>query len=132
MAPLIEYRIVNYSTALKLYYEYVTAEVNRAGDDDLKARVVAAFSELYDRSFGYRLIYSLRNAFQHGVRGLVSLRMTARLADGSDTERESEAHAHLEKDAFASGRGNAAVRQQVRELDDRFQALSGRRPAVSV
>ena len=60
----------------------------------------------------------MRNAFQHGVRGLVSLRMTARLADGSDTERESEAHAHLEKDAFAAGRGNAAVRQQVREMDD--------------
>jgi hypothetical protein len=118
MAPLIEYRILNYSTALKLYHQHVTAQVNRTGDDDLKARVAAAFSELYDRSFGYRLIYSMRNAFQHGVRGLVSLRMTARLADGSDTERESEAHAHLEKDAFAAGRGNAAVRQQVREMDD--------------
>jgi len=118
MGPLIEYRILNYSTALKLYCEHVTAQVNRTGDDDLKARVAAAFSELYDRSFGYRLIYSMRNAFQHGVRGLVSLRMTARLADGSDTERESEAHAHLKKDAFAAGRGNAAVRQQVREMDD--------------
>ncbi len=60
----------------------------------------------------------MRNAFQHGVRGLVSLRTTARLADGSDTERESEAHAHLAKDAFAAGRSNAAVRQQVREMDD--------------
>lgn len=118
MASLIEYRILNYSTALKLYHEYVTAQVNRTGDDDLKARVAEAFSELYDRSFGYRLIYSMRNAFQHGVRGLVSLRMTARLADGSDTERESEAHAHLEKETFGAGRGNAAVRQQVRATDD--------------
>lgn len=80
--------------------------------------MAAAFSELYDRSFGYRLIYSMRNAFQHGARGLVSLQMTARLADGSDTERESEAHVHLKKDAFAAGHGNAAVRQQVREMDD--------------
>jgi len=118
MASLIEYRILNYSTALRLYHEYVTAHVNRTGDDDLTARVAAAFSELYDRSFGYRLIYSMRNAFQHGVRGLVSLRMTSRLADGSDTERESEAHAYLEKDSFAASRANAAVRQQVRETHD--------------
>ncbi len=117
IAPLIEYRILNYSTALKLYHEHVTAEVNRTGDDDLKARVEAAFSELYDRSFGYRLIYSMRNAFQHGVRGLLSLQMTARIAEGSDTKRESEAHALLKKDTFAAGRSNAAVRQQVREMD---------------
>jgi hypothetical protein len=118
MAPLIEYRILNYSTALKLYHEHVIAQVNRTGDEELRARVAAAFSELYDRSFGYRLIYSMRNAFQHGVRGLVSPQMTARLRDGSDTERESEGHAHLAKDRFATGRGNAAVRQQVREMDD--------------
>jgi len=105
MPPLIEYPILNYSTALKLFQEHVTEQVNRTGDDDVKVRVTAAFSELYDRSFGYRLIYSMRNAFQHGVRGLVSLRMTARLADGSDTKRKSETHAHLEKDAFAAGRG---------------------------
>jgi hypothetical protein len=118
MAPLIEYRILNYSTALKLYDEHVTAQVNRTDDGELKARVAAAFSEVYDRSFGYRLIYSMRNAFQHGVRDLLSLRMTARLADGPDTERESEAYAYLKKDAYAAGRSNAAVRQQVREMDD--------------
>lgn len=117
MGPLIEYRIVNYSTSLKLYHEYVKAQVNRTGGDELKAGVAAAFSDVYDRSFGYRLIYSMRNAFQHGVRDLVTLRMTARLADGSDTERESEAHALLKKDAFAVSRANAAVRQQVREMD---------------
>lgn len=118
MAPLIEYRILNYSTALRLYHEYVTAQANRAGDDHLTTRVAAAFSELYDRSFGYRLIYSMRNAFQHGARGLVSLQMTVRLVGGSDTEREAEAHAFLEKDTFAAGRSNAAVRQQVREMND--------------
>jgi hypothetical protein len=116
MTQVIEYRIINYSTALKLYHEYVTAQVNRTGDDDLKAQVAAAFSETYDRSFGYRLIYSMRNAFQHGVRGLVSLRMTARLADGSDAARESEAYAYVEKDAFAASRANAAVRRHVLEL----------------
>ncbi|UIK88345.1 hypothetical protein [Arthrobacter polaris] len=46
MAQLIEYRILNYSTALKLYDEHVTAEVNRTGDEELKARVAAEFSEL--------------------------------------------------------------------------------------
>jgi hypothetical protein len=44
--------------------------------------------------------------------------MTARLVDGSDTEREAEAQALLEKDTFAAGRGNAAVRRQVREMHD--------------
>jgi hypothetical protein len=117
MAPLIEYRILSYSTALNLYHEYVTAQVNRIGDEELKARIVAAFSDSYDRSFGYRLIYSMRNAFQHGVRGLVSLQTTVRLARGSDTERESKAQAHLAKDAFVASRSNAAVRQQVREID---------------
>lgn len=118
MAQLIEYRIINYSTALKLYHEYVSAQVKRTADDDVKGQVEAAFSETYDRSFGYRLMYTMRNAFQHGVRGLVSLRMTARLAAGSDTERELEAYAHLEKVAFAASRANAAVRRQVREVDD--------------
>lgn len=118
MATLLEYRILNYSTSLKLYHEYVIAQVNRTGDEEVKARVEAEFSTLYDRSFGYRLIYSMRNAFQHGVRGLVSLRATVRLVDGSDTELESEAHAYLAKDVFAAGRSNAAVRRQVRGTDD--------------
>lgn len=118
MMPLIEYRILNYSTALKLYHEHVTAQVNHTGDEELKARVATEFSELYDRSFGYRLMYSMRNAFQHGVRGLVSLKMTARLADKPNAERESEARAHLAKDVFVAGRSNAAVRRQVGEMDD--------------
>ncbi|SFP67729.1 hypothetical protein SAMN05660464_3888 [Geodermatophilus dictyosporus] len=118
MAQLIEYRIINYSTALKLYHEHVSAQVKRTADDDVKGQVEAAFSETYDRSFGYRLMYWMCNAFQHGVRGLVSLQMTARPAAGSDTERESEAYAHLEKVAFAASRANAAVRRQIREVDD--------------
>lgn len=116
MGPLIEYRILSYSTALKLYKEHVTAQANRIGDAELQDRVAAAFSEVYDRSFGYRLIYSMRNAFQHGVRGLLSLHMAARLAEGSDSGRESEAHAHLEKEVFADSRSNAAVRRQVRDM----------------
>jgi hypothetical protein len=118
MIPLIEYRILNYSTALKLYHEHVTAQVNRTGDEELKVRVAKEFSALYDRSSGYRLVYSMRNAFQHGVRGLVSFKMTSRLTDGSDTRTESEAHAYLAKDAFEASRANAAVRRQVRETSD--------------
>lgn len=117
MMQLIEYRILNYSTALKLYHEHVTAQVNRTGDEELRARVAKEFSNLYDRSFAYRLVYSMRNAFQHGTRGLVSFKVTARLIDGSDTERESAAHAYLAKDTFASGRNNAAVRHEVRGMD---------------
>ncbi|WP_104133836.1 hypothetical protein [Cryobacterium sp. Y62] len=118
MGQLIEHRILNFSTALKLYHAHVTAQVNRIGDGELKDRVASAFSETYDRNFGYRLIYSMRNAFQHGVRDLLSLQMTARLAKGSEADRESEVHAYLKKDAFAASRSNATVRQQVRDMDD--------------
>ncbi|MGI8416163.1 MAG: hypothetical protein ACR2P2_08140 [Nakamurella sp.] len=118
MAPLIEYRILNLSTALKMYHEHVCAQVNRTGDDGLKQRISETFSELYDRSFGYRLLYSMRNAFQHGVRGLVRLEMTARLADGSDTERESEALFNLDKTAFAASRANGTVRREVAAMPD--------------
>ena len=123
MVPLIEYRILGYSTALKLYHEHVMAQVNRTGDVGLKAQVSKEFSEVYDRSFGYRLIYSMRNAFQHGVRGLVALRLTARFADGSDTETESEVHAYLVKDIFSASRANAAVRRQVRERKNDIDLL---------
>lgn len=118
MVPLVEYRILSYSTALKLYQEHVTAQVNRTDDVELKAQVAKEFSEVYDRSFAYRLIYSMRNAFQHGVRGLVTLSMTARLVEGSSTETESEVHAYLVKNNFAASRANAAVRRQVRETDN--------------
>lgn len=118
MLPLIEYRILNYSTALKLYHEHVTAQMNRTVEEKLMTRAEAEFSEPYDRSFGYRLINSMRNAFRHGVRGLVNFGMTARLADGSHTERGSMAHAQLSKEAFVASRSNAAVRRQVREMED--------------
>jgi hypothetical protein len=44
--------------------------------------------------------------------------MTARLVDGSETERESEAYARLDKEGFAASRANAAVGKQVREIND--------------
>lgn len=116
MAPLVEYRFLNYSTALKLYQEYVRAEINRTSVGDLKAQVEAILSEAYDGSFGYRLMYSMRNAFQHGVGGLVSLQVTARLVEGPNIERESEAHAYLEKEAFSASGANATVRQNVRDM----------------
>lgn len=117
MPALIEYRMLNYSTALKLYDEYIRAQANRTGDEVVQEKVATALSELYDGNFGYRLIFAMRNAFQHGVQGLLTLRMTASLIDGSVAERESEAHALLEKSTFATSRANAAIRQQVRNAD---------------
>jgi len=118
IAPLVEYRILGYSTALWMYYEYVMAELNRRRDEDLSADVKAKFSRLYDESFGYRLVFSLRNAFQHGVRSLVSLQAKVALVDGSDRERETEARAPLDKDKFVGSRANATVRREVRALND--------------
>lgn len=118
MMRLIEYRILGYSTALKLYQEQVMAQVNRNGNEELKVRVAKEFSEVYDRSFGYRLIYSMRNAFQHGVHGLVAARLKARLLEGSDTKTEANVHAYLVKESFGASRANATVRRQVREMNE--------------
>lgn len=123
MAPTIEYRILGFSTALRLYHEYVTAQLNRTHDDERRDRVSAVFSEAYDGSFAYRLLYSMRNAFQHGVH-LVSLRMAARIVNSTDTQRESEVRAQLNKGTFTASRANAAVRQEVSKLDDDIDLMT--------
>ncbi|WP_380167748.1 hypothetical protein [Jannaschia sp. R86511] len=112
MPPLINYRIINFSAALKMYYEYTVARVNRTKDTDLKTKVLAEFSDTYDSSFQYRLAFSLRNALQHGEPNLVSLTMTTRVAGDGETT-EAEVQAHLNKDAFIATRANAAVRREV-------------------
>ncbi|WP_139146446.1 hypothetical protein [Arthrobacter sp. SW1] len=43
LPQLIEYRILNFSTALKLYDEHVSAQVNRTGNDQLAVVVRASF-----------------------------------------------------------------------------------------
>jgi len=123
VVPLLEYRILNFSTAVKLYHEHITATVNRTKNEDLKNQVASAFSQLYDTSLGYRISYSMRNAFLHEGRALLSLQMTARLVDGSNTEKEAEAHAYLDKDAFGATGTNATVRKQVRESDGDLDLL---------
>ena len=123
MMQLLDYRLLNFSTSLRLYHEHVMAQVNRDGDKATKTAVSKAFSEVYDRSFAYRLLYSLRNAFQHGVRGLITLRMTIRLVEGSDTEREAEAYALLQTDTFVASRANAAVRREVQNGPDDVDLL---------
>lgn len=129
--PLLEYRLVVFSTALKMYGEYVTAHVNRTNDPALKQNVRSAFSELYDRSFGYRLIYAMRNAVQHGVGSLIRFEGRARLVGDSDTEVESESHIYLQKDVFGASKAKAVVRQQVRELDDDLDLIPLCRDAYS-
>lgn len=112
-----------FSTALKMYDEYVAAHVNRMEDETLKQKVGTASSELYGNSFGYRLIYSMRNAIQPGVGNLIRLEGAARLVRGSDTEVESELHIYLQREAFDASKANAAVRKQVRELNDDLDLL---------
>lgn len=118
MPPLVEYRVLGYSTALWMYYEYILAEVNRRGDETLKQTIKAAFSDLYDRSRGYRIVFCLRNAFQHGVRDLVGVWAHVAFADGSDTELVSASKAPLDKEKFAASKANAKVRGEVRALAD--------------
>lgn len=117
IGSLLEYRVLGYSTALWLYDEYVTAEVNRRGDEDLKKAVGALFSDTYDSSQAYRLVYSLRNVFQHGVRNLIKVRGTHRLVNGRGPETETELHSEIVKDAFIASKANATVRNEVREME---------------
>lgn len=109
--------MLGFSTSLWLYNEYVTAEVNRRGDEDLKKVVGGLFSETYDSSQAYRLVYSLRNAFQHGVRNLINSRGTHRLVNGRGPETETELHCEIVKDVFIASKANATVRNEVREIE---------------
>jgi hypothetical protein len=117
MPPLVEYRILNFSAGLKMYHEHVDAEAARHGDQGLKDEVARSFSDIYDRSFGYRLLYSMRNAFLHGARRITTLHMIARVTGADQPGREPEVRVLLDKERFAAGKSNAAVRRQVREHD---------------
>jgi hypothetical protein len=117
IGSLLEYRVLGFSTSLWLYNEYVTAEVNRRGDEDLKKAVKGLFSQTYDSSQAYRLVYSLRNAFQHGVRHLINSRGTHRLVNGRGPETETELHCELVKDVFIATKANSTVRNEVREME---------------
>jgi hypothetical protein len=115
---LLEYRLLAFSTALRLYHEYVIAEANRADDRYVRTALDAVFSEHYDASQAYRVVYSLRNAFQHGVRGLVSVKVGARLVEESGVETtETALNATLRRDLFGRSGTNAAVRREVGEME---------------
>lgn len=125
IGSLLEYRVLGYSTALWLYEEYVIAEVNRRKDEDLKEAVRALFSDTYDSSQAYRLVYSLRNGLQHGVRNLIAFRGTHRLVNGQGPETETKLHGKIVKESFIASKANATVRNEVREMegDPEFLAL---------
>lgn len=115
---VLEYRLLGFSTAIRLYETYITAEANRARDGSVSAAIRSIFSERYDASQAYRVIYHLRNAFQHGVRDLVGGTVSARLVEASSTETvESQVHVILRREVFARSGANAAVRKEVREMD---------------
>ena len=122
-ASLLEYRLLSFSTALKMYDTYVTAEVNRREDAYLKSVARGLFTELYDSSQGYRVVFCLRNAFQHGVRNLVRLSGGGRLVGDSLTDVEAHLHAYLIRDAFASSGANSTVRKEVRDAEAEFEIL---------
>lgn len=114
---LLEYRLLAFSTALRLYHEYVIAEANRADARSVRTALDAIFSEHYDASQAYRIVYSLRNAFQHGVRGLVSVTVKARLVQESGVEStETALVATLRRDLFGRSGTSAAVRREVGEM----------------
>ncbi|WP_414173036.1 hypothetical protein [Clavibacter tessellarius] len=118
MASLIEYRLINFSTAVKLYQEQVLTQAKHAADEALHPQLKAMFSEVYDRSFAYRVLYSIRNAFHHGDRRLISLSGTSRLKGPSGGDIETDGVALLDKAAFAAGESNGAVRREIRELGE--------------
>jgi len=118
IAPQIEYRILNFSTGLKLYHEHVLAELNRNGTASVKTEVNRRFSELYDNCRGYRFMYSLRNAFLHGTRGLVRIEAGVRLVDEAMTEKESWIRTNIQRKQFDGSKANAAVRREIREMAD--------------
>lgn len=113
-----QYRLLNFSVGLKLYHERILAEANRRCTVKQKELVNRAFSRLYGSNFGYRLVYSMRNAYLHGVRNLVNMRSSTRLVQGPKENVVTELKVELRKEAFSNSRTNAAVRREVQELSE--------------
>lgn len=117
-------RIVNkaliFSVALRMYEEHVVSSVSRrwGKDSDEIASCKRSFSEVFDRSFAYRVVYALRNALVHSEVDLVTLNWSMALKDPDDSDSgvDTQVRVGLSRERFAMTDTRAVTRREVAAL----------------
>ncbi|MEX8033201.1 hypothetical protein AB6V29_09250 [Microbacterium sp. 20-116] len=114
-------RALNFSVAVRLYEEHVMSEVHRRwGKGSTQTDAVRQlFAQTFDRSFGYRVLYALRNPLVHSSEQIIGCTWLAQLDDPQDntsTETNVQVALHVEREAFARSDARAATRHEVAQL----------------
>jgi hypothetical protein len=118
--PDIKYRVLNVSAGLRMYEEYVEAEVARLWtNNSVQWKLMKdIFHDLYDGSLPYRIIYYLRNALVHGAGSLTTAKARAWLETEDGTEyAKAEFSLLLSRSAFMKTvKARAALRDEIANL----------------
>lgn len=117
----LTHRVISFSVALRMYNEHVVGVVSsKWGKSSVELRECKqAFSEVFDRSLGYRVTYALRNALVHSKEQLIGLNYSSYLLDpGSPgSEGGSKVHLTLRREVFAEADVRAQTRAEVAGLE---------------
>ena len=131
--PELLHRITNFSVAIVMHQSYVASEVEHLYGKNSTQHVAVkkAFSDLYDRSLSYRIVYGFRNAIVHSSRRLVSTYASSQLVivPNGDEHIESEAKLRLIREAFSTTKPNAKLRDEVMALTEDPELLEACRDA---
>ena len=118
--PDIKYRVLNVSAGLRMYEEYVEAEVGRHWTENSPQweSMKDVFHDLYDGSLSYRIVYYLRNALVHGAGSLTIVKARTWLeTDDGPEHAKAEFNLFLSRSAFVKTvKAKAALRDEVANL----------------
>jgi hypothetical protein len=120
----LEYRMLNVCAAIRMYEEHTYSEIDRRYGQNSSQREAAklVFTQTYDKSQEYRILYYLRNAMTHGSRNLISFTFSATANPGEDNK--FDLRLPLQRDKFYASNAKAAVRQEVQALPEDPDTLS--------
>lgn len=115
-------RALHMAVALRLYEEHVMSDIHRrwGATSDQTAAAKRLFSGAFDQSFGYRVLYALRNALVHTAEQLVTCHFAKWLDDPESDVPVTEVRVTLglSRSAFARTDVRAATRKEVSALDE--------------
>lgn len=127
--PELQYRFIALSAALRMYEEVTMADAGRVSDTTAATEMKTAFSEVYDRSLAYRVIYAMRNLLVHGAGQTLDVKARTWI------DEADQKHAHLtltlRRDVFVKSKAKAAVRGEVAELPTAPDLLAFAHEAVA-
>lgn len=111
--PELQYRFVALSAALRMYDEATMADARRVSDTTA-TQMKAVFSDVYDRSLAYRVVYALRNLLVHGAGQMLGVKARTWI----DEAEQKQAHLTLtlRRDVFVKSKANAPVRAEIAGL----------------